>query len=209
MIGSLKGSAPSRRYLHQSMALGERFDSVLVAAQTGAEWAVSSLYRDLHPAVLRYLRTQDPGEGEDLASDTWLDVARSLARFRGNEEDFRRWVFAIARRRLIDFRRRSRRRRTDPVPAAAMNDSPASGDTETEALEGMTTASALARIAKLPPDQAEVVLLRVVAGFSAKEVGLMMGKRPGTVRVLQHRALANLARDLAREPVTRWDSRAI
>ena len=46
-------------------------------------------------------------------------------------------------------------------------------------------------------------------GFSAKEVGLMMGKRPGTVRVLQHRALANLARDLAREPVTRWDSRAI
>jgi RNA polymerase sigma-70 factor, ECF subfamily len=191
------------------MSLGERFESVLTAAQTGADWAVTRLYRDLHPAVLRYLRTQEAGEAEDLASETWLDVARSLVRFRGNEDDFRRWVFAIARRRLIDFRRRSRRRRTDPVPAEAFSDDATAGDAETAALEGMSTAAALARIAALPPDQAEVVLLRVVAGFSAKEVGRIMGKRPGTVRVLQHRALANLARDLAREPVTRWDSRAI
>jgi len=66
-----------------------------------------------------------------------------------------------------------------------------------------------ALIATLSSPDREIVLLRVVAGFSAKEVGLMMGKRPGTVRVLQHRALANLARDLVREPVTRWDSRAI
>jgi RNA polymerase sigma-70 factor (ECF subfamily) len=185
------------------MSLGEQFESVLAAAQTGAEWAVTVLYRELHPAVLGYLRTQQPGEGEDLESETWLDVARSLPRFQGGELDFRRWVFAIARRRLIDFRRQARRRRTEPVPTEALGDRVAPSDVEEEVLEGMSTREALARIAALPPDQSEVVLLRVVGGFSAKEVGRIMGKRPGTVRVLQHRALARLARDLAREPVTR------
>jgi RNA polymerase sigma-70 factor (ECF subfamily) len=184
------------------MSVGVQFESVLSAAQTGAEWAVTVLYRDLHPAVLRYLTTQEPHEGEDIEAEAWLDVARSLERFRGHESDFRRWVFAIARRRLLDFRRRSGRRRTHPVSAETLDDHVPPGDVEAEAMEGFSTESALARIATLPPDQAEVVLLRVLAGFTAEEVARMMGKRPGTVRVLQHRALARLARDLAREPVT-------
>jgi RNA polymerase sigma-70 factor (ECF subfamily) len=191
------------------MSLGEQFESVMSAAQTGAEWAVTLLYRDLHPAVLGYLRTQQPGEGDDLESETWLDVARSLPRFKGGEGDFRRWVFAIARRRLIDFRRQVRRRRTEPVPTEALGDQVSPGDVEEEVMEGMSTREALARISSLPQEQSEVVLLRVVGGFSAKEVGRIIGKRPGTVRVLQHRALARLARDLAREPVTGRDSRAM
>jgi RNA polymerase sigma-70 factor (ECF subfamily) len=184
------------------MSVGLQFESVLIAAQSGAEWAVAVLYRDLHPAVLRYLHAQEPREAEDLESETWLDVARSLSRFRGQEADFRKWVFAIARRRLIDFRRQSSRRRTQPTASETLAERMPPGDAEEDAMEGFATEAALARIATLPHDQAEVVLLRVVAGFSAQEVARIMGKRPGTVRVLQHRALARLARDIAKEPVT-------
>jgi len=184
------------------MSVGLQFESVLIAAQTGAEWAVAVLYRELHPAVLRYLHGQEPREAEDIESETWLDVARGLTRFRGQEADFRRWVFAIARRRLIDFRRQAGRRRTEPAPTDAIAERMPPGDAEAEAMEGMSTQDALAWIAGLPHDQAEVLLLRVVAGFSAQEVATIMGKRPGTVRVLQHRALARLAKDLTREPVT-------
>ena len=67
----------------------------------------------------------------------------------------------------------------------------------------LSTQAALALLATLPPDQAEVVLLRVLGGFDAAEVGAILRKRPGTVRVLQHRALAQLARTLSREAVTR------
>ena len=52
----------------------------------------------------------------------------------------------------------------------------------------------------LPADQAEVVLLRVVGELSAEETGHVMGKRPGTVRVLQHRALERLSREAPGDP---------
>jgi RNA polymerase sigma-70 factor, ECF subfamily len=50
-----------------------------------------------------------------------------------------------------------------------------------------------------------VVLLRVLAGFEVADVAKIVGKKPGAVRVLQHRALQRLAEQLAREgnPVTR------
>jgi RNA polymerase sigma-70 factor (ECF subfamily) len=52
----------------------------------------------------------------------------------------------------------------------------------------------------LPRPQAEVVLLRVLAGFSAEDVAEMTGRSPGAVRVLQHRALRRLADELRRDP---------
>jgi RNA polymerase sigma-70 factor, ECF subfamily len=48
----------------------------------------------------------------------------------------------------------------------------------------------------LPRDQAEVVLLRVVAGLDVVQVATITGKRPDTVRVVAHRALRRLARRL-------------
>ena len=54
----------------------------------------------------------------------------------------------------------------------------------------------------LTPEQAEVVMLRVVGGFDVGEVARLVGKRPGAVRALQHRAMQQLARSLSPEPVT-------
>jgi RNA polymerase sigma factor (sigma-70 family) len=184
------------------MALGQNFPRVLDAARDGAEWAVTALYRDLSGPVLRYLTPQAPMEAEDLASEAWIDVAGGLYRFKGDEQDFRRFVFAIARRRLVDHVRKARRRRTHPAPAADIEPYLPTGDVEAEAMEGFSTRQALALLTRLPRPQAEVVLLRVVGGFSAEEVAGLIGKRAGAVRVLQHRALARLAADLAREGVT-------
>jgi RNA polymerase sigma-70 factor (ECF subfamily) len=184
------------------MEFGEQFTSVLEAARGGAEWALTALYRSLHPAVLGYLRSRDPREAEDLASDTWIGVAEGLAGFQGGEGDFRRWVFTIAHRRLVDHHRRTIRRATAPAPAEDLEAHAAAGDAEAEAMAELSTRAALALIGTLPPDQADVVLLRVLGGFDATEVGAIMHKRPGTVRVLQHRALTQLAKVLSREAVT-------
>ena len=184
------------------MSLGEHFDSVVDAARAGAAWAVGELYESLNPAVLGYLRSQEPGDAEDLASEAWLSVAGGICRFHGSESDFRRWVFAIARRRLIDFRRKRSRRATDPSPPERLEAGLEPGDAEADAMAGISTESSIALIRRLPPDQAEVVLLRVVGQFDTEEVAEITGKRPGTVRVLQHRALARLARILSAEAVT-------
>jgi RNA polymerase sigma-70 factor (ECF subfamily) len=60
-------------------------------------------------------------------------------------------------------------------------------------LEGRSTRAALALVAELPADQAEVVALRVLGGLEVAEVARIVGKRPGTVRVLAHRGLRRLA----------------
>jgi RNA polymerase sigma-70 factor (ECF subfamily) len=184
------------------MSLGREFPRVLDAARVGAEWAVTSLYRELSGPVLRYLTVQAPNEAEDLASETWMDVARGLQRFLGDEQDFRRFVFSIARRRLIDHRRTTYRHQTNPFPPELIEPHLPTGDVETEVMNGFSEQQALALVARLPKDQADVVLLRVVGGFTAEEVAHLIGKRAGAVRVLQHRALAKLAADLERKGVT-------
>ena len=65
------------------------------------------------------------------------------------------------------------------------------------------TAAAAFVVATLPRDQAEIVLLRVLGGLSVEQVAEMLGKRAGTVRVLQHRALRRLHAELLEMGVTR------
>ena len=99
------------------MTLGpERLADVLAGARAGEGWALAALWRDLHPRLFRYLRSQEPWAAEDLASEAWLGVVRGLAVFEGDEATLRGWAFTIARRRLIDHRRKQARRRTRAEP---------------------------------------------------------------------------------------------
>ena len=97
------------------MAVSE-FGPVLAAAQEGAHWAIAILWRDLHPRLLRFLCGLDPAVAEDVEAETWLVAARDLAMFRGDEQQFRAWMFTIARNRLIDTRRREARRPSIATP---------------------------------------------------------------------------------------------
>jgi RNA polymerase sigma-70 factor, ECF subfamily len=171
---------------------------VIAAAKTGAEWAIAALYREFQPGLLRYLSAQAPADGDDLASEVWLAAAAGLGRFEGDETGFRRWLFTIAQRRLVDLRRRDARRRSLLSSLERSNDRDPL-DFEAEMLAAAETEAALALIASLPPDQAEVVLLRVVGGLATEDVAAILGKKPGAVRVLQHRALKRLAEQLAEE----------
>ena len=90
------------------------FDALLLAAHDGAPWAWQHLYTWLAPAVAGYLRAQGAREVDDLTSETFLGVVRGIARFRGDEGQFRSWVFVIAHRRLQDERRQLGAR--DPLP---------------------------------------------------------------------------------------------
>lgn len=171
------------------------FSEVLEAARQGAPWAVGALWREYQPALLRYLTAGEPSLAEDLASDVWLEVARGLPRFRGGAADFRGYLFTIARHRLIDQRRAAARRKTQPV--AWIEDRPAGDDAVGDIVEGLSPEGALALLRTLPADQAEAIMLRVVAGLDVAQVARIMNKRPGSVRVLAHRGLKALAERLA------------
>ncbi len=173
----------------------ERLEAVVVAAGQGEAWALASLYRELHPPVLAYLRAREPRQGDDLASETWLKVAAELRSFRGDASAFRSWVFTIARCGMIDHRRRVRRRGA-VIDLDALARFPSEEDPEAETLDALTSEAAMRTVNSLPGDQADVILLRVVTGLRTEEVATIMGKPRGTIRVLQHRALRSLAKIL-------------
>ena len=170
------------------------FTQALDAARRGDARALTALWRELQPALLRYLQAGDPDAAEDLASDTWLEVTRRLDRFSGGEREFRGWLFTIARHRLIDARRRAARHRTAPV--AWLPDRPGLDDPASDVLVDLSTRASLRLVSELPPEQAAAVRLRVMAGLDTDQVAEIMGKQPGNVRVLSHRGLRNLARRL-------------
>jgi RNA polymerase sigma-70 factor (ECF subfamily) len=176
--------------------IGPEIPTVLKAATHGDEEAFGRLWRDLQPRLLRYFIVAAPAAAEDLASETWLAVVRGLDRFKGNEPAFRAWMFTIARHEVLDWRRRAARRPTEDVPVTGLTGLAAPDDPAAAAMEGLSTRAALAVVATLPADQAEAVVLRVVAGLDVDRVAAIMDKRPGTVRVLTHRGLRRLAERL-------------
>jgi RNA polymerase sigma-70 factor (ECF subfamily) len=172
------------------------FEAVVVAAAGGEHEALTALFRAYQPMLLRYLRAQAPQVADDIASEVWLAVARHLPRFTGDERGFRRWFFTIARCRLIEHRRKQARRRTDPVEPDRMDGHdprPDGADPATLVVERLSAQQAVAAIvADLTPDQAEVMLLRVIGGFEVAEVARILGRTDTSVRVLCHRALRRL-----------------
>ena len=77
-----------------------------------------------------------------------------------------------------------------------------SPDAADEALETVSTQAAMTLIKSLPPEQAEIIMLRVVAGLDTGDVARIVGKAPGAVRVAAHRGLRRLAGHVAQAGVT-------
>ena len=174
----------------------EPLDDALTRARSGDESGFAELWRDLHPRLLRYLRVRCSGNHEDVAAETWLHVVRDLSSFIGNIDGFRAWVFTLARHRAIDAARASAARPQISVPDfSAVGRPPTTPPAEAEALERISTERALKLVAKLPAEQAEMVMLRVVAGLDVSVVADIVGKTPGAVRVSVHRGLRALSRD--------------
>jgi RNA polymerase sigma-70 factor (ECF subfamily) len=180
------------------------FQATLAAAREGDEAAWQRLFEGLAPAVLGYLRASGAAEPEDTMSETFLQVARDLGRFHGDERGFRAWAFSIAHHRLIDARRSLARRPAVPVeevpePPGAAGHAPDAGE---QALARIGAEDVREVLETLSPDQRDVLLLRVLGDLSIAEIADSLGKRQGAVKALQRRGLAAVQRELERRGVT-------
>jgi RNA polymerase sigma factor (sigma-70 family) len=176
----------------------ERFDSLLGAARDGNEAAWQELYNGLAPAILGYLRANGAPEAEDVLSEVFLQVARDIATFDGEERGFRSWVFTIAHHRLVDARRHSARR---PVELAPDPPEPRerADDAADEALARIGVKEVHRVLSTISEEQRAVLLLRVIGDMSIEDVAKAVGKRPGAVKALQRRGLAAVKRELGQE----------
>ena len=167
-------------------------------ARAGDRHALGRLYDTYRDRVARFAtgRLGDAEKAEDVTSETFEAVCRNLGSYRAGT-DFEAWLFTIAHRRVADhFRRRYRRQEValdEAVPGGAWPDAvPAVAGPEEALLAAERRAEVAGAFRRLRPDQQEVLALRVLGGLSAAQVGEVLGKSEGAVRVAQHRALQSL-----------------
>lgn len=170
----------------------EEFARTIAEARDGDGTAWACLYDTWTPRLTGYLRSQGSrGETDDLVGEVWYHAARDLGRFAGDERAWRRWLFTIARNRLIDARRRGQVRPF--VPVAELPDRPdrrAGPEDQTE--QRLADAAIIELLSELTDLQREALALRVFAGMQLAEIAAVTGRRRGAVKQAQRRAIATL-----------------
>ena len=167
--------------------IGGAFGGTLASARTGDEEAFARIFRDVQPALLRYLRVITT-DSEDVAAETWVHVVAGLRRFRGGEQDFRAWLFTILRNTFYSGRRKTRREvsDTDGIHAARQATRP-------EHDGRLALNDFRAAFEKLPDEQREALILVGASGFSYEEAAGMTGVAVGTVKSRANRGRRRLA----------------
>ncbi len=165
-------------------------------AVQGDRTAIESLLGHLRPMVVRYCRARlgrVSGHyhiADDVAQEVCIAVLSALPRYRDMGRPFASFVFGIASHKVADALRSSVR---SAVPTQDLPDGPDDGPGPEETVVRYIEAEhARALLSRLPDNQRELLILRVVSGLSAEETGNVLGMSPGAVRVAQHRALTRL-----------------
>jgi RNA polymerase sigma-70 factor (ECF subfamily) len=172
--------------------------AVRAAQRDPAEFA--ALYHRYLDAVYSYAFYQlgDHHDAEDATARTFMAALRAIRSFRDEGASFRAWLFRIARNTIANAHRTRARRSTEPIDTIPLEPPAPDSDPAGLALRAEEARRIRAAVAALPDDRRQVVLLRFADGLSAREIGEVLDRSEGAVRVLLHRALKDLAGQLHR-----------
>ena len=179
-------------------------DRRLVEAAQADPARFEALYRKYVAQVysFAFYELRHHHDAEDVTEQTFLAALANLAGFeeRARPADgdgastFRVWLFQIARNAVAEHRRRTRRHTQAPLEAAASVADPQ--DVQEAAVRRDAAASAVDAISRLPTERRQALILRFVDEMTTREIAGILGRSEGAIRVLIHRALRSVARDL-------------
>jgi len=158
------------------------------------------LYQLAFPQVYRYVsvRVRTVGEAEDVTEEVFLGALQTVGSLRATSEiGFLAWLFQIARHKIADHLRRQYRPPTEPLDPELDVSDPAELP-EDQIIRLDEEQAVRTALAELTDEQREVVVMKFSLGYDNARVASVLGKSPGAINQLQHRALGALRRILER-----------
>ncbi|HEX2988217.1 MAG TPA: sigma-70 family RNA polymerase sigma factor [Chloroflexota bacterium] len=165
-------------------------------ASQGDGEAFGKLYDRYLDVVYRYVyyKVGNSAEAEDLTSQLFMKAWEAMPRYQLREIPFSHWLMRLARNAVIDYYRT--RKPSGELDEAMVSREP---DPQREYLRGEELRGLEVALRQLPEEQRSLLVMRFVEGMDYAEVAAILGKNPGALRVMQHRALIALRRILDEE----------
>lgn len=162
--------------------------------------AFGELYSIYLDRIYRYVfyQVNDKMTAEDITEEVFVKAWKAIGSCKGKEKTFSSWLYRIARNHLINTLRSMKRFASiEKENFGDIIDPKIEVEAEIECQE------LLEKISYLPKNQRQVIILKFIEGLDNREIGKIMGKNEGAIRVSQMRALATLREKLGNEGVWR------
>lgn len=168
-------------------------------AQDGDGDSISAIYEKYHLDIYRFLyyRVGEVHTAEDLTSEVFLRMIRSISQYQEQSMSFQAWLFQIARNLSIDYYRKQAHQNQVELDENLVSNEEALDTAVERKLDRQTLQKALS---KLPEDQRDVVVLRFIVGMPIHETALTLHKSEDSIKGLQRRGLIAL-----RETLQNWE----
>jgi len=171
---------------------------LIEAAQKFENWAFDELYRLYANKLYRFIlfKVGDQAEADDLLAEVFVRVLKKIKTFQGTTvAAFSGWIYRVAQNMVIDYYRRQGKRPVAPLEQAKMIVDE-KNNPQRQAEKSQATQAVYEAITKLTQDQQQVILFKFFEGLGNAQIAKLLGKTEGSIKSLQHRALASLGRFL-------------
>ncbi len=192
------GSTVKRAQSNKQTKLGNTERELVLQATGHNHAAFARLYDQYVEKIHRYIyyRVSSPSDAEDLTSQVFLKAWQAIGNYEWTDRPFAAWLYRIAHNLIVDHFRMHR----DVVSLEDIVALEEPGPSPQDIVESRISAESLKRaLRRLTADQQQVIILRVLEGYSTAEVAAIMGKQEGAVRTLQHRAMVALKQVFANQ----------
>jgi RNA polymerase sigma-70 factor (ECF subfamily) len=180
------------------LANSETDQDILIKRACSDRAAFALLYRMHYERVFRYCcrRLFNRHEAEDVTSEVFFRVMRTISTFDGNSNGFRNWLYRIATNAVNDHLKTAKRRAETIRNAAQQNGrgNVFAGESDDE-LKKKNLAVKQA-ILRLKPKYQTVITLRYFEKMKLVEIAEILGQNPATIRTQLARALSKLRKEL-------------
>ncbi|WP_422615807.1 sigma-70 family RNA polymerase sigma factor [Nocardia jejuensis] len=185
----------------ESRRAAAELEKLIGPAAAGDRAAVSEILKIVYPLVRRYCAARMSGSGhlhvtaDDVSQEICMATVQAIPRYRDQGKSFLAFVYGISANKVADAFRRAQQHPAYPV--AEFPDEPnLEAGPEERALQSETRRATRDLMQVLAPTHREVLVMRIVLGWTAAETAEAIGTSPGVVRVMQHRALNKLRAEL-------------